>query len=244
MQLDSFIGFIIFVVIVFATFRSVRKLRQEQRAQFLSRYSFPAGLSNKLREKYPHLTDDQVREVIGGLREYFQICLAADRKMIAMPSQAVDHTWHEFILFTRKYQTFCKKGFGRFLHHTPAEGMKSKSVAQEGIKRAWRIACHREGLAHKHPSAIPSLFTLDKRLNIPDGFHYTLNCRNTRNNDFCATHIGCTSGCAGGSDSGGIFVEIGSNSDSSCGGWMRRRLISSHIHERTNQKSSFRRAII
>jgi hypothetical protein len=38
---------------------------------------------------------------------------------IGMPSPAVDAIWHHFILFTMKYDEFCRQHFGRFLHHTP-----------------------------------------------------------------------------------------------------------------------------
>ena len=35
------------------------------------------------------------------------------------PALAVDLAWHEFILFTRRYATFCQDKFGRFIHHSP-----------------------------------------------------------------------------------------------------------------------------
>lgn len=35
------------------------------------------------------------------------------------PSLPVDLAWHEFILFTRKYASFCQEKFGRFIHHHP-----------------------------------------------------------------------------------------------------------------------------
>ena len=40
-----------------------------------------------------------------------------------MPSQAVDAAWHEFILMTREYQSFCDEAFGYYLHHTPEQAL-------------------------------------------------------------------------------------------------------------------------
>jgi hypothetical protein len=77
-----------------------------------------------------------------------------------MPSQVVDDAWHEFILFTRQYQQFCERGLGRFLHHTPAEAMRSPTDAQDGIKRAWRLACRRDGIDPKAPQSLPLLLRL------------------------------------------------------------------------------------
>jgi len=38
------------------------------------------------------------------------------------PSKDVDHMWHTFLLFTRDYAEFCKKCFGKFIHHVPTTG--------------------------------------------------------------------------------------------------------------------------
>ena len=136
--------------------------------------------------------------------------------MVSMPSQVVDDAWHEFILFTRAYDGFCRKALGRFLHHTPAEAMAAPTLAQEGIKRAWRLACVREGIDPKFPTRLPLIFALDAMLGISDGFTYTLECTDQRSGGcggYCASHIGCGSGCAG--DSG---ADSGDSGGSSCGG--------------------------
>jgi hypothetical protein len=120
--------------------------------------------------------------------------------MVSMPSQVVDVAWHEFILFTRKYEHFCSNAIGRFLHHTPAEAMESQTVAQAGIKKAWRISCLRENISPSSPTKLPLLFSIDAELSIPDGFEYSLNCKKNGSAGYCAGHIGC-GGCGG--DSGG-----------------------------------------
>ena len=201
-----------------------RKYLQRKRTRLIDNYTFPVTIQKKLLETYPHLSEQQVALVMKGLKEYFQVCNLAGKRMVAMPSQAVDVVWHEFILFTRQYEKFCKDSLGRFLHHTPAEAMKSQTVAQEGIKTAWRLACVREDIPPKRAYRLPLLFALDAQLEIPDGFHYSLNCRNSSNgNDpvadhYCAAHIGCGSGCAGGSDSdSGSSGCVGGDS-SGCGG--------------------------
>lgn len=190
-------------------------------------YAFPPRIRARVRERYPHLREPQTDLVIDGLREYFHLCNAAGRRVVAMPSQAVDVAWHEFILFTRHYRDFCRKAFGRFLHHTPAEAMSSPTIAHEGIKRAWRLACHREQINRRSPTRLPLLFALDGQLEIPDGFRYALNCRGPgasggRGDGYCASHIGCGSGCGGGcfgdGGSSGCGGDGGSDGGGGCGG--------------------------
>lgn len=67
----------------------------------------------------------QPRELVEeGLRQWLRCCAAAlrDRKVIGMPSHAVDEAWHGFILCTARYSAFCEKAYGRFLHHHPEGG--------------------------------------------------------------------------------------------------------------------------
>ncbi len=37
-----------------------------------------------------------------------------------MFSLRVDEAWHQFALFTPQYRAFCKRYFGRFMHHAPS----------------------------------------------------------------------------------------------------------------------------
>lgn len=201
----------------------LRRQARNKHAQYIDTCPLPARIRQTLQQKYPHLNDAELDLVLKGLREYFHLCNQAGNKMVSMPSQVVDIAWHEFILFTRQYQHFCKKAFGRFLHHTPAEAMPNPTLAQQGIKRAWRLACHREGIRPKHPSRLPLLFAIDNDLAIADGFVYALHCdrmtTGTSDAVYCASHISCASGCGGSScGSGhGSSSGCGSSCGSSCG---------------------------
>ncbi len=196
-----FFGVLLFIV---AVWRKVANAYR--RAKLIDDFTFPPRISQKVQEQYPHLTSAQVHQVMQGLREYFHVCNLAGRRMVAMPSQVVDVAWHEFILFTKQYDLFCKKALGRFLHHTPAEAMTSTTVAQKGIKVAWRLSCQRENITPKAPTRLPILFAIDNLLNIKDGFNYSLDCQRRQDGSYCAGSIGCGS-CAG-----------GCGGDSGCGG--------------------------
>ncbi len=192
---------------------------RKKRLRFIDQYRFHPAIKQKLQEHHPHLTDADMDLVFRGLRNYFRVCNLAGRKMVSMPSQVVDDAWHEFILFTRAYQAYCKQALGRFLHHVPAEAMRTPTAAQEGIKRAWRLSCFLESINPRKPSRLPLLFEIDSKLNISKGFKYSLDCKDRNSPTFaagyCATDIGCSSGCSG--SSGGCGGDSGGG-DSGCGG--------------------------
>lgn len=194
-----------------------RQWSARRRAAFIDQYPLTGILDQRLAARRPELTPEQRAEVLAGLRDYFQICHRAGRRMVAMPSQAVDDAWHEFILFTRHYARFCRGAFGRFLHHTPAEAMHSPTQASDGIKRAWRLACARERIDPKKPERLPRLFALDAALLIAGGFVYQLDClaAGGAGSGYCASHIGCGGGCSG--DSGGADGD-GGGGGGGCGG--------------------------
>ena len=220
MEFESFVFLAAMALAVFVYF----KRKRARQLAYIRSYEFHPTLSRKVKERYPHLSEEKLEMVFDGLRDYFCFCNQARKRMVAMPSQVVDVAWHEFIIFTRSYESFTRKAIGRFLHHTPTEAMKSPTKAQEGIKRAWRLACAKEDIDPSAPTRLPLLFAIDSILNIEDGFNYSLNCEDTSSNKrgqhYCAGHIGCASGCGGdsstSSDSGGFFDGFGGSSD--CGG--------------------------
>jgi hypothetical protein len=154
-----------------------RTLRREA---FVRQAELPKGLFSKVKDKYPHLSQKDCELVAHGLRQFFLAHLKSGRKFVAMPSQAVDELWHEFILHTRSYELFCKKAFGQFLHHTPAVVLTSNKQKNTGLRRCWWFVCKEENINPKTPARLPLLFALDAKLNIADGFRYLPDCNGVR----------------------------------------------------------------
>lgn len=165
------------------------------RGNFISGYQFPPSLNEKLIEKYPFLSQSQTDEIIEGLRTYFHICNMAQKQSenLAMPSQAIDSAWHEFILHTKLYGQYCEQAFGQFLHHNPAQGMASQTQAQLAMKMTFSFACRLFSISTKSPHKLPPIFALDAQLNIPQGFNYSLKCLHKNDGSFCLSNIGCMS---------------------------------------------------
>lgn len=213
------IAFSILFLVIIIPFLSKRK--QKHQLQYIETYKFPRKINLEIKKAYPHLSDLAIHKVLKGLREYFYISrISANDEMIGMPSQVVDKAWHEFILFTKEYQEFCNKAFGKFHHHIPAEAMKSKTDAQLSIRAAWEYSCKREHIYIKAPQRLPLLFAMDSILKIEDGFHYTLNC-NEDSDAYCVKNIGSTGkgGCGGcGGGCSGQVIDGGGCSGGGCGG--------------------------
>lgn len=150
-----------------ARWRRERLIREGPLSQYLKR---------KLRAAYPHLTQKDAELVERGLRQFFLACLRGKSRFVAMPSQAVDAMWHEFILHTQGYRDWCLLALGRFLHHTPAEALGGKAPMNDGLRRAWYWACKDEAILPRQPTRLPLLFAIDAKLAIPGGFHYLPDC--------------------------------------------------------------------
>jgi len=166
------------------------KDQNQRQESFITTYDFPHALLKKVHRAYPHIPPIDSPLILTGLREFFLLCHEAEGNTVSMPSQVVDVAWHEFILSTRAYEEFCQNAFGRFLHHMPAEAMQGTEYASEGIKRTWALACKREGIDPKTPTRLPLLFSLDAKLEIGDGYKYSVDCRQPGSYPYCAMHIG------------------------------------------------------
>jgi hypothetical protein len=201
-----------------------------RREQHIRQFELPRGLFERLRKRRPELSLKECQLVAHALRQFFLAHLKSGRRYVSMPSQAVDDLWHEFILYTKHYEVFCRRAFGRFLHHTPAVVLGSQRMANAGLRRCFWWACLEEHINPRQPTRLPLLFAIDAKLGIADGFRYVPDCRKPRadnggdggavycGGDFADAGVdGGTDGWGGdaGSDGGG---GDGSGGDSGCGG--------------------------
>lgn len=154
--------------------------RRLARIEFIRTYAFPPGLMDRLGKRRPQFSEKDRHLVSRGLRQFFLAYLQSGRQFVAMPSQAADDLWHEFILYTRYYEDFCKRAFGGMLHHTPAVALSADKRDNTGLRRVWWHACKEENIDPRKPSRLPLLFALDAKLGISDGFHYTPDCSSLR----------------------------------------------------------------
>ncbi len=192
--------------------------RRAMRTEFIRAYRFPPGLLDKLAAKRPQFEQKDRELVARALRQFFLAYLASGRQFVSMPSQAADDLWHEFILYTRHYQTFCKQAFGRYLHHTPAIVLSPDRRGNAGLRRVWWHTCKEENIDPRQPTRLPLLFALDAKLGIADGFHYTPDCSSLRNNGNGGTHCGSDFSDSSVDGSSDGFGDSGSADGSGCGG--------------------------
>ncbi|MES2072434.1 MAG: hypothetical protein V4488_18895 [Pseudomonadota bacterium] len=223
--------FLVFIVILSICLIQVwSRWRKAARADYIRSYMFPPGLLDKLVKLRPELSLKDRQLVARALRQYFLVYLKSGYQHISMPSQVVDDLWHEFILYTRNYELFCQRAFGRFLHHTPAAVLGAGRRSNDGLRRTWWFACLEENINPRRATRLPLLFALDGKWNLADGFHYQTDCRALRKNGdgsvYCGGDFSGDSGSGASdsspydfsSDSGSGFDSSDSSSGSSDGG--------------------------
>lgn len=195
-----------------------RRNRRLERERFIRDFAWPKGLIDRLAKRRPELSIKDRALVTHGLKQFFLACLRSGR-YVSMPSQVADDLWHEFILYTKGYDAFCRQAFGRFLHHTPAVVLADDQQSNEGLRRCWYWACREENIDPRNPSRLPLLFALDTKLGITDGFAYTPDCKalspGQGGTSHCASDLGSGSGSDGGS---GDSSDAGGDGGSGCGG--------------------------
>ena len=212
-----------------------RRARVARREQYIRSYTFPPGLLDRLAKARPQLAFKDVALTSHALRHFFLAYLRARGQFVAMPSQLADDLWHEFILYTKNYEVFCRHAFGRFLHHAPAAVLGPHRPINVGLRRVWWWCCREENIDPRRPSRLPLLFALDAKMRIADGFHYAADCSEARSPgdgrrgsaSYCGTSFsngdvdgsidgfGCGSGDGGAFDLGASLD--GGSADAGCG---------------------------
>ena len=216
-------GFALFVAVVVAFLLGsyvlglVRANRRLKRQEYVRGFAWPPGLLDKLQARHPGFTRKETALVSQGLRQFFLAYLQSGNKYVAMPSQVADDLWHEFILYTRAYQEFCRQAFGGFLHHTPAVALAAGQTRDNaGLRRVWWFACRDESIDPRRPSRLPLLFALDTKLNIPGGYRYVPDCGELRRNGVAGPQCGgdfAESSVDGGTDGFGDGAGEASGAD-------------------------------
>jgi hypothetical protein len=206
-----------------------RKWLQLRRAEFIRTYRWPAGLLERLEKHRSGMERKDSALVSRGLRQFFVAYLMSGKRYVSMPSQVADDLWHEFILYTREYERFCRRAFGGFLHHTPAVVLSSANRrSNEGLRRVWWYCCKYESIDPVNPTRLPLLFALDAKLHIADGFKYHPQCEALRRDgqaaagycggDFASSSVDGSSAGFGDSGSDGSSGSHGSGDAGGHGG--------------------------
>lgn len=86
----------------------------------IEKYKFPNGLKEKCFESGLFQSDDDYYLSEGECKKWLSLCIANKGNSLSMQSLKVDEVWHNFILFTMDYHSFCKKfNSGNYIHHVP-----------------------------------------------------------------------------------------------------------------------------
>jgi len=186
---SSFLVFLLVVTLIAASclFNKWQTLR---RAEYIRTFRWPRGLLERLEKKHAAFTRKDSALVSRGLRQFFLAHLMSGKRYVSMPSQVADDLWHEFILYTRDYEAFCRRAFGDFLHHTPAVVLSEHRKGNEGLRRVWWYCCKYENIDPVNPTRLPLLFALDSKFNIAGGFVYQPDCSELRHGGSGASYCG------------------------------------------------------
>ncbi len=145
-------------------------LRRTKRRRFIEQHEFSPTLRRKLRDE---LGDSRQAELaLGGLREWYLVCLEAKGEVLGMPSRVVDVAWHEMILMTRSYHAFCRSAFGHYLHHHPEETSGESMGIQ--LARTLHVLDRRQTRAGGTAAGLPFLFAIDAQAGLADGHLWTM----------------------------------------------------------------------
>lgn len=222
------------LLLAFVALTLWQRQRTLRREAYIRNFVLPAGLFERLRKHHPQLTLKECQLVAHALRQFFLAHLKSGRQFVSMPSQVVDDLWHEFILYTKNYEAFCRQAFGRFMHHTPAVVLSGAAQSNAGLRRCWWQVCREENINPRAPTRLPLLFALDAKLGIAHGFHYVADCQTIRregsqNDSGVAVYCGgdfSSAGFDGGTDGlgdvgggdGGGDGDSGGGCGGGCGG--------------------------
>lgn len=93
---------------------------------------FEARVQYRVQAAKPSMTSGEWAWTWFELKRFFLMC--ALLRNVPMYSTKVDEAWHEMLMFTREYESFCQQFCGAYIHHAPHGQDDNKP---EAGSRAW-----------------------------------------------------------------------------------------------------------
>ncbi|MDP4098660.1 hypothetical protein OIN60_18160 [Paenibacillus sp. P96] len=92
--------------------------------------SYAEAVRSRTLQEHPDISEQEFAWRWHELKRFFVLCALMNR--VPMFSLKVDEIWHQMLMFTREYEQFSNRYYGRMLHHAPNAG--SQPMPNE---RAW-----------------------------------------------------------------------------------------------------------
>ncbi|GMK38188.1 hypothetical protein PCCS19_12420 [Paenibacillus sp. CCS19] len=93
---------------------------------------YEARVQYRVQSAKPGMTQSEWAWTWFELKRYFLMC--ALLRNVPMYSTKADEVWHEMLMFTREYESFCQQFCGAYIHHAPHG--KDDNKPEDG-SRAW-----------------------------------------------------------------------------------------------------------
>jgi hypothetical protein len=97
--------------------------------------TFMNHVKKRVMAKNPSWSEVQYEWYLFELKRYF--LMTAVMKNVPMYSDNVDRIWHEMILFTKEYNTFCRNFIGETINHSPNVGSNATPDPNERAMFEW-----------------------------------------------------------------------------------------------------------
>lgn len=85
-------------------------------------------LIEKLLKDHVVQTSEEAEILFSEVKRYIVLTQVDTSKIWEMYSLRIDEAWHQFILFTTQYADFCRRFFGRYVHHSPSNAPEARTA--------------------------------------------------------------------------------------------------------------------
>jgi hypothetical protein len=124
-------------------------------ARYMEALSYQAPfLIEKLMKEQIVETAEEGEALFVEVKRFLVLSRCYPDKQWELMSRRIDEVWHQFVLFTTEYIAFCRRYFGRFLHHFPGNAPRQERSSDAPVIRVSSLVefrNHYEGLFGAFP---------------------------------------------------------------------------------------------
>jgi len=122
------------------------------------------GVIAKFRDDWD-VEEDEARDIFSEMKKFLYISEIGLQKSVQIEidesTLIIDKMWHQFVLFTKDYDIFCKRFFGKMVHHAPFDAEQLAQWVNDSARNGMTLQEHKQMCLERQLNLIESAMGIE-----------------------------------------------------------------------------------
>lgn len=122
------------------------------------------GVIAKFRDDW-NVGENEARDIFSEMKKFLYISEIGLQRSIPIDidetTQIIDKMWHHFVLFTKDYEIFCNRFFGKMVHHAPFDAEQLAQLLNDSARNGVTLHEYKQMCLERQLNLIQSVMGIE-----------------------------------------------------------------------------------